>query len=266
MKKLLVFVLMLSLLCTCLMACEKEENETSAESKAAEESKAEEADVKSEGVMTYAEYAAAAAEAKVTVETYVQDKQGWWEKDGVGVATLYTQDKDGAYFFYDFPCTKEVYDKLVKGTKIKATGFKSVWEGESEIIDGSLEIVEGKTYIAEPFDATSILGTDKMEEHMNQLAAFNGLTVAASKDADGNDVAFLYKWDGSGKQGDDIYFAVTLGDKTQTFVVESYLRGAETDLYKAVEALKVGDKIDLEAFIYWYQGPQPHVVNVTASK
>ena len=53
-------------------------------------------DAKSEGVMTYAEYAAAAVDTQVVVETYVQAKQSWWDNKG----TFYTQDKDGAYFLY----------------------------------------------------------------------------------------------------------------------------------------------------------------------
>ena len=109
-------------------------------------------------------------------------------------------------------------------------------------------------------------------------ALFSGLTadcteleigdfdMTVGKDADGNDLPFLYNWDGSGSQGDDIYFVASVNGVSQTFVVESYLRGKDTDLYKAVEALKVGDKIDIEAFIYWYEGAQPHVVGVTASK
>ena len=54
-------------------------------------------DKKSEGVMTYEEYAAAALETQVVVETYVQAKQSWWDNK----ATVYTQDKDGAYFVYN---------------------------------------------------------------------------------------------------------------------------------------------------------------------
>ena len=55
-----------------------------------------EADVKSEGVMTYDEYVAAALDTEVVVETYVQAKQSWWDDK----ATVYTQDKDGAYFVW----------------------------------------------------------------------------------------------------------------------------------------------------------------------
>lgn len=54
-------------------------------------------------VMTHAEVDAAAVDSAVTVETYIQARQGWWEKDGVGVATFYTQADDGAYFLYNMP-------------------------------------------------------------------------------------------------------------------------------------------------------------------
>ena len=80
---------------------------------------AEGTEAKSEGVMTYAEYDAAALESEVVIETYVQAKQSWWEDK----ATVYTQDKDGAYFVYNMVCSEEDYEKLVPGTKIKVTGY-----------------------------------------------------------------------------------------------------------------------------------------------
>ena len=60
------------------------------------------ADVKGEGVMTYAEYIAADLDTEVTIEAYVQAKQSWWEDK----ATVYTQDKDGAYFLYNMACSE----------------------------------------------------------------------------------------------------------------------------------------------------------------
>lgn len=74
----------------------------------------EEADVKSEGVMTHEEYIAADLDTEVVIETYVQAKQSWWEDK----VTVYTQDKDGAYFLYDMACSEEDYEKLNVGTKI----------------------------------------------------------------------------------------------------------------------------------------------------
>ena len=45
--------------------------------------------------------------------------------------------------------------------------------------------------------------------------------------------------------------------------MEFYLCGQDTDVYKAVEALQVGDVIDLEGFLYWYEGANPHIISVT---
>jgi hypothetical protein len=226
-----------------------------------------EADVKGEGVMTYADYAAAELETEVVVETYVQAKQGWWEKDGVGgVATFYTQDKDGAYFIYDMPCSAEDYEKLIPGTKIKVTGYKAEWSGEIEIIDATFEIQEG-SWIAPAFDVTELLGTEELINYQNQFASFKGMTVvAAGQDADGNDVPFLYNWDGSGEDGNDLYFNVSLNDQVYTFTVESYLCDNTTDVYAAVKALNIGDVIDMEGYLYWYEGVNPHITSVTVAE
>ncbi len=221
-------------------------------------------DKKSEGVMTYAEYDAAALKSEVTIEAYVQAKQSWWDNK----ATLYTQDKEGAYFIYNMPCSEDEYAKLTTGTKIKVTGFKEEWSGEVEITDVStFEIMDGN-YIAKAVDVTSELGTDDLIKRQNQFVSFKGMTVEAKTDPSGNEVAFLYNWDGSGTQegNSDLYFDVSKDGKTYTFTVESYLCDNTTDVYKTVEALKVGDVIDMEGFLYWYNGVNPHITSVTPAK
>ncbi len=221
-----------------------------------------EADVKSEGVMTYDEYVAAELDSEVVIEAYVQAKQSWWEDK----ATVYTQDKDGAYFLYDMACSEEDYEKLEVGTKIKVTGYKSEWAGEVEIIDATFEILDGE-YVAEAMDATELLGTDELISHQNEFVAFKGLTVeAAGQDEDGNDVAFLYSWDGSGQDGDDLYFNASINGETYTFTVESYLCDNTTEVYNAVKELQIGDVIDMEGFLYWYEGVNPHITAVTAAE
>lgn len=216
------------------------------------------ADVKSEGVMTYDEYIAAALDTEVVIEAYVQAKQSWWEDK----ATVYAQDKDGAYFMYDMACSAEDYEKLTQGTKIKVTGYKAEWAGEVEIIDATFEIMEGN-YVAEAVDATAWLGTDELIKHQNEFVSFAGLTVEPSTDADGNEVAYLYSWDGSGQEGDDLYFNASVGGNTYTFTVESYLCDSSTEVYSAVKNLAVGDVIDMEGFLYWYEGVNPHITSVT---
>ncbi|MBR3770150.1 MAG: hypothetical protein IKL06_06405 [Lachnospiraceae bacterium] len=209
-------------------------------------------------VMTYEEYAAAELDSKVVVETYVQAKQSWWEDK----ATVYTQDENGAYFLYEMACSAEDYEKLTQGTKIRVTGYKAEWAGEVEIIDATFEILEGN-YVATATDVTELLGTEELINLQNQFVAFNGLTLEASKDADGNDVAFLYNWDGSGEDGNDLYFNASVNGQTYTFTVESYLCDNTTEVYNTVKNLQIGDVIDMEGFLYWYEGVNPHITSVT---
>lgn len=204
-----------------------------------------------QAAMTYAEYVAAAVDDPVVIEAYVQANQSWWD----GKLTVYAQDQDGAYFLYNMACdSQEEADKLTKGTKIRVSGFKAEWEGEVEIADGTYEIIAGDNFVAAPVDVTELLGTDELITKQNQLVAFKGMTVESEA---------LYKWDGSGSEGDDLYFNVSVNGNTYTFTVESYLCGADSEVYKAVKALKKGDVVDLEGFLYWYQGVNPHITACT---
>ena len=221
-------------------------------------------DPKSEGVMTYAEYDAAELESAVVIEAFVQAKQAWYEP--AATTSIYAQDADGAYFMYRIACSAEDYAKLVPGTKIKVTGHKAAWADEVEIVDATFEIIEGSTFVAKALDVTAMLADEKIIEHQNKLVAFNGMTVEATKDADGNDVAFLYNYDGSGQEGSDLYFTVSVNGASYSFTVESDLCGADTDVYKAVQGLKIGDKIDMEGFLYWYNGVNPHITSVKPAK
>jgi hypothetical protein len=93
------------------------------------------------------------------------------------------------------------------------------------------------------------------------------MTVEPSIDAEGNEVAFLYNWDGSGAEGtdSDLYFNVSIDGQTYNFVVEYYLTGADSEVYQAVQALNIGDVIDMEGFLYWYEGVNPHITSVVAA-
>lgn len=245
---------------------ESEESSEASDAESGESSEASDAGTEAGGetageVMSYADYVAAPLDSQVVVETYVQAKQSWWEDK----ATLYTQDKDGAYFVYNAACTEDDYAKLTPGTKIKVTGFKGEWSGEVEIMDATFEIVEGgDSFIAEAEDVTALLGTDELIDHQNKFVSFKGMTVEPA--SEGSEDAFLYNWDGSGEDGNDLYFNVSLDGQTYTFTVESYLCDNTTDVYAAVKNLKVGDKIDMEGFLYWYEGVNPHIISVTAAE
>ena len=157
--------------------------------------------------------------------------------------------------------SEEDYAKLVPGTKVRVSGYKSEWAGEVEITDAAFEILEAEAWIAEPADVTELLPTEELIAHQNELVAVKGVTVEAY---DETGAAFAYK--NAENKTDDLYFKVSKDGQTYEFCVEFYLCGQDTDVYKAVEALNVGDVIDLEGFLYWYEGPQPHITSVTAAE
>ena len=208
--------------------------------------------VTEDGVMNHAAYVAAELDTAVTVETYVQDTQSWWDNK----ITVYAQSEDGAYFIYNMTCSEEDAAKLVPGAKIKVSGFKSEWAGEVEITDATFEILEADPFIAEPVDITELIGTDDLIKHQNERVCFAG-TIA---DYDGNGAAFAYK--NENDKTDDLYFKVKVGETEVAPVVEFYLRGQDSDVYKAVENLKVGDEVVLDGYLYWYEGANPHIIGV----
>ena len=239
MKKILALVLMLALVACASLALAEEP-----------------------AVMTYAEYDAAELESAVCVETYVQAHQAWWDNK----VTVYAQDKDGGVFVYELACSEEDAAKLVPGTKIRVKGFKAEWSGEKEIVDATFEFVDGDTYVAEAKDVTDLL--DKEEElikYQNQLVSFKGLTVEEYKDGDGNGTGAAFAYKNAENKTDDLYLQVSKDGKTYNFCVEFYLCGNDTEVYKAVEGLKVGDVIDCEGFLYWYNGANPHLTKVTVA-
>ena len=205
-------------------------------------------------LMSHEDYMLAEIEAPVYVETYVQATQSWWD----GKITVYAQSEDGAYFIYNMACAEEDAAKLVPGAKIAVKGYKAEWAGEIEIIDATFEFIEADPFIAEPEDVTAKLGTDELIDNQNKLVAFKGMTVEAY---DESGAAFAYK--NAENKTDDLYFKVSKDGQVFDFCVEFYLCGQDTDVYKAVEALQVGDVIDLEGFLYWYEGANPHIISVT---
>ena len=206
-----------------------------------------ETDAEDDSVMSYADYAAAAIDDEVCVVTYVQAHQSWWDNK----ITVYCQDKDGAIFLYELACTEEDAAKLTEGTKIKVTGFKGEWAGETEIVDATFEFVEdGDTFVAEAKDLTDKLGTDELIDYQNQKVVFTDMTV----------VSIAFKND---QPGDDIYVTLSKDDAEYSFCLEYYLNGSDQEFYDLVSGLEAGQVVDVEGFLYWYEGANTHITSVT---
>ncbi len=223
---------------------------TEAPTQAATEAATEATTEAAASVMTHEEYIAAELESAVVIETYVQGHQSWWDNK----ITVYCQSPDGAYFLYELACSEEDAAKLVPGTKILVNGFKGEWSGEVEVMDGTFTFVEdGDTFIAEALDVTELLGTDELLAHQNEFVAFNGMTVEAIE----------YK---NGEPGDDIYVTLGYNGASYSFCVEVYLTGTDSDVYTTVGTLAVGDVVNVEGFLYWYEGPNPHITAISVAE
>lgn len=210
--------------------------------------------------MTHEAFLAAGLETPVAVETYVQATQEWWDD----TVTVYAQSEDGGYFLRNMACSREDASLLVPGTRIRVAGVKTQWAGSDQIEHGTFTLLEG-SYIAPALDVTALLGSEALAAHQNEKVSFTGLVVEPI--GEGGE-SFLYGWDGSGDPGgdSDLYFRAAIGDISCLFVVPYYLCGPDSDAYQAVVSLEVGNIVNLEGFLYWYDGPQPHITSVTVCK
>ena len=201
----------------------------------------------------YASFMAADVDAEVEVLMYVQAHQAWWEDNGQGVMTLYGMDKDGGYFVYNAKMDKETADSIKEGTLVKVTGVKAEWAGEVEIMDATVEVL-GETKTFEATDVTDVISdSEKLATYMNQKIAMKGLEVVevSVKDSDSDP---------------DLYITCKLGDTEVNLCVENYLTGPDTEVYMTGKDLTAGTIIDVEGFLYWYEGANPHVTSISVVK
>ena len=206
-----------------------------------------------DGVLSYGEYVSAADGTEVTVAGYVQAKQSWWDNK----ATVYLQDDNGAYFLYELGCTEEQYNTdLAIGNHIKVTGVKGSWAGMVEIL--GQESGAEATY--------QVLSGNKVYEAKAQTSLDNAALIALSTQKVSFTNLTVLSVELPASEGKDIYFDVTDGTNVLTFAVESYLTDKNTDVYKAAMALKVGDVISCEGFMYVYYNAQLHTTSLQVTK
>lgn len=243
MKKLLTVLLSVLMLCG-LAACSKNEktvtqNDTPTDVPTAKND--------------YASYMEADVDSEVEVLMSVQATQGYWEDNGQGKLTIYGEDDNGGYFVYNANVDKETAEKVVEGALIKVAGIKGEWSGEVEILDASVEVVgEGTVYEAK--DVTEyVADTEALTSYMNQKVAIKGLTVSGIEVKDS-------------ESDPDIYITCQLGELVVSLCVENYLTGPDTDVYKTAINLTEGMVIDVEGFLYWYEGANPHITSITVAE
>ena len=279
---------------------------------ASEDAPAPPVDPKGEGVLSWGEYMEAPEGESVLIETYVQAAEVWWN----GTVSVYTQDRDGAYFLRDAACSMAEAEQLFPGTKLRVTGTKTTQSGMPMVENAQFELllppgadaasqfeaaygessaVQAKPpagsaeagsaasaapdpayfYIAAPVDITELAAPsletaqsplagpswETLSPYLGAYAALRGVTVSS---------AVRYKEDGSGAEGNDLFFEGTIGEDGRAvslrFQVCSYLTGAGTDVYRAAEDLQPGDIIDLKGFCFWDDGFVLRVTAIEASE
>ena len=63
--------------------------------------------------------------------------------------------------------------------------------------------------------------------------------------------------------GDDIYVTLSKDDEEYEFCLEFYLNGSDDAFYTLVSDLEEGTVVDVEGFLYWYEGPNTHITAIT---
>lgn len=217
-----------------------------------------ELNVKGAGAVTHDEYVDAPIGSTMTIEAYVQARQDGQNEPVI----LYLQDPDGAYFCYNVKCDQKTLAVLEMGQKVRITGTKQEWWTMPELMDCSVTPLVG-TYVPEAIDVTDLLGADELSAHQAEKVIMRGLTVEASADKEGNDAVYLMGYDGMGDPDDDLVFSASKDGKTYKFVVEPDLSINPATLYKDIHNLRVGDVVDVECFLYWFdEEPNPHVYQI----
>ena len=212
-------------------------------------------------VLSYDEYIAAEVGSEVTIEAYITGRTTWYNN----AASFYLADDNGGYYVYNLPCTEEEYASLLINKKLQVTGAKAEWKGEVEINcqtateNGGWQLCDGEVFNPSSANITSI-AKEVLDNYKNQSVKALGLTVTKAPYTNFEDFTL------ETKAGVDVYFEVKddAGNES-TFVVEAYLENSQygSDVYNAVCALNVGDRIDLEGFVYYWENPQLQVTGLT---
>lgn len=211
----------------------------------------------SDSICSYTEFISADDSRPVTIESYLQEKQTWAD----GKTNIHLQDETGAYYISNLACSLEEYQALKQGQKLRIRGYKMDFSGQLQITDAVFSHLDGM-YVAEPVDISDLLNTDELYLHLNQKVRFHTMTIKPMFDGVS---AFYYGWDNSGSmdKDSDLYFTASDGRKSLTFLVKAQMCGNDSDVYRTVQQLRVGDTADLEGILCWYNGPQPLVTSIS---
>lgn len=229
----------------------------------------------------YANFMSVPVGSEVTVTSILLMTSTWYQ----GKANLYFVNPDASgYYVYDYECTEAKFNEIsatVLNGVYTITGTKSVYEGQMEITDATITPATtlGEDYVGleQPLlinvadEESSITAFDVDEGYQNYLFIAT-MKIAEYKTTDANakvaeSKAFGYKGD---EPTDDLYF--TLVDENGVTInccVERYddfgkfiafdSHNDYSKLLETLQGLQVGTEVTVYGFMYWYDGPNPHI-------
>lgn len=240
--------------------------------------------------LTYETFRAASDGDSVTAKGLLLAKTSYYN----GSTNLYVANADSkgnseGYYIYGYECTQEQYNELtcfytqyysseVTFKYLTITGKKASYAGMEEIVDATVTVVDAtQEYVQEVANAyadTSNITSSGSTLDIYQSGIFSGTyivkeytttdkntTVAESK-------AYGYKGDAP---TDDIYLCLEDEDgNIIDFCIEAYIvypvdengESLRTTMYNIISELMVGAEVNASGFLYWWYGPNPHLLYI----
>lgn len=208
--------------------------------------------------LTYNEFMATNYGEQVTVAGYVQAKMAYISEGQNTSLFVKDQTSDNAYFIYNAIMTQDVYNSITEGTPIKITGTKNVFNKQIQIANATVEVLSGTPVVTNPIDITTIFASSA-SDYLNRKIQLTGFTVETFSDG----AVFHYGYNGSGSNGDAIFFNASYNGVTYLFTVNNYLTDPSTEVYTAVQNLQAGQTITIQGYMYVYENPMVQVTSIT---
>lgn len=211
-------------------------------------------------VMSYQDFLASEIDCPVTVDAYVQAKEPWQN----GHVSLYAQNRSAAYYLDRMNCSRDECEKLEIGQKIRISGYKSLWNDSLSISDAAFQLLNGN-WIAEARDVTAMIGTDELIQHQNEKVCFRGMTVEAMPDG----LSVWYSgWDNSAPEGADseLWFRASYDGTVCEFTIRPSLCPDMQELLQTLQAVRIGDRIDLTGYLRYVNGPLPCITEIQVTE
>lgn len=222
-----------------------------------------------EDSMSYADFMALEAGDDAIIEGYIAAKQSWWADK----ATMYlTTDTAGeGYFLYNFACTKEEYDNTYKiGTKIQVYGALATYAGELEITGESINYDLTNVITDAPKMPNTIIDVTSSVKSEDLLGIQNSRFTATLKVKEytttdqntGIAESKVYGYQGDAPTEDLYLILVDASGNELACCVEQYLTSSYADVKAVLDTLAIGDMVEIEGFMYWWNGANPHITSI----